>query len=261
MLKYLNVYKPVGYTPLQLVQKVKEVYPEFTHTKIGYAGRLDPMAEGLLLLLIGDTNKQKKAYEGLDKIYEFELILGIETDSYDVLGIVQQSDHFPVEVPADKVQKALQSLLHKKEQEYPPFSSARVKGKPLFYWAYHNRLDEITIPKKKVQIFSIEIKGQRYIHTDELRTSIRKRISQVEGNFRQEEILAKWQDFFEKISPLEVAVYKCKVKCSSGTYVRGLVHELGNVLKTKATTLSIKRVAIGNYTVTDSIHLITEDTK
>ena len=53
-----------------------------------YAGRLDPVAEGELLILIGEECKNKEKYLGLDKEYEVEILLGLTTDTYDILGLV-----------------------------------------------------------------------------------------------------------------------------------------------------------------------------
>ena len=53
-----------------------------------YAGRLDPMASGVLLVLAGEETKNKDKYLGLDKEYDFEILFGFATDTYDILGKV-----------------------------------------------------------------------------------------------------------------------------------------------------------------------------
>jgi tRNA pseudouridine55 synthase len=69
MEQVITVNKPIGLTPLQAVTQFRKKFPLYASEKIGYAGRLDPMAEGLLLLLVGDNNKTKEQYEQLDKEY------------------------------------------------------------------------------------------------------------------------------------------------------------------------------------------------
>ena len=86
--KVVNVYKPISPTPLQVVEKFREKHPEYAESKISYAGRLDPLAEGVLLLLIDKENKKREKYQKLDKEYEFEVLFGAATDTYDLLGIV-----------------------------------------------------------------------------------------------------------------------------------------------------------------------------
>lgn len=256
----LNVYKPQGYTPFEIVQKVKDVYPHLKNIKIGYAGRLDPMADGVLLLLIGEENKQKLQYEHLDKKYEFEFITGIKTDSYDLLGLVQNTHFINTSFSSDKVKKILHSFLDKKKQEYPPFSSVHVKGKPLFYWAREKRLEEIAIPTKEISIKKIKLISHDDIQSTKLKSIISQRISKVSGNFRQKKIITKWYTFFEKNESFSIPIYKCSIQCSSGTYIRGLVHEAGALLGTGATTLSISRISVGNNTIDNSIDLFTKST-
>ena len=65
--KVLSIYKPLGKTPLEIIKEVKKQYPEYADESIGYAGRLDPMAEGILLLLISEENLKRKKYEKLPK--------------------------------------------------------------------------------------------------------------------------------------------------------------------------------------------------
>jgi tRNA U55 pseudouridine synthase TruB len=70
------IYKSLSETPLETIGKYRAQHPEIGDVKIGYAGRLDPMAEGLLLLLIGDENRNKKEFENLEK-RRCRLLLGL----------------------------------------------------------------------------------------------------------------------------------------------------------------------------------------
>lgn len=69
----LSLYKELGETPLECLQRFKAEHPEYMEAKMTYLGRLDPMAEGLLLVLVGNT-KDKEKYLSLDKTYEFEVL-------------------------------------------------------------------------------------------------------------------------------------------------------------------------------------------
>lgn len=259
MLQQIHIYKPLGYTPYQMVQLFKKKFPEYAHEKIGYAGRLDPMAEGVLLLLIGETNKNKKEFENLEKEYVFEAILGVETDTYDLLGKVLLYSNKQTTISIGDLQNEISSFTGNITQTYPPFSSVRVNGKPLFYWAFHNKLDTLEIPSKKVNVFEITLNKLHKIKAEELKSVVQKRVHSVKGNFRQAEILTTWRQFFLKNTVNEFPLFTATVKCSSGTYVRSLVHELGQKLHTHATTFSIKRSSVGQYTLDTSLRLITEN--
>ena len=86
--------------------------------KISFAGRLDPMAYGLMILLVGDECKKQDLYCGKDKIYEFNIIYGFETDSLDILGISKKIDKKVIDY---------KKLTGKKLQQYPVYSSKTLK--------------------------------------------------------------------------------------------------------------------------------------
>ena len=77
-------YKNIGETPLDIVNKYRK-----PNCKYSFAGRLDPMARGQMIVLEGLECKNQDKYCGLDKIYEFEILFGFSTDTYDILGIVE----------------------------------------------------------------------------------------------------------------------------------------------------------------------------
>ena len=83
MKKILNLYKEVGETPLERLERFKKDNSEYANEKMTYAGRLDPMAEGVLIVLVGEECLNKEKYLGLDKEYEFEVLFGFRTDTYE----------------------------------------------------------------------------------------------------------------------------------------------------------------------------------
>ncbi len=80
--------KKEGETPLQALERLRSSNSKYKDAKMTYAGRLDPMASGLLIILIGDEVKNKEKYLKLNKEYEFEVLFGFATDTYDILGKV-----------------------------------------------------------------------------------------------------------------------------------------------------------------------------
>jgi tRNA U55 pseudouridine synthase TruB len=74
---------------LEVLENFKEENPKYKEIKFAYAGRLDPMAEGQLLILVGDTCKERDKYLNLDKEYEFEILLGLKSDTKDLLGLAE----------------------------------------------------------------------------------------------------------------------------------------------------------------------------
>jgi tRNA pseudouridine55 synthase len=116
-IRTIILYKEISETPLECVKRFVKSNPEFENIKMGYAGRLDPMAKGLLLILVGDENKNKIKYEKLDKEYVFEVLFGISTDSYDILGIPNQACFKEVPDNFDnQIIKNIQNFIGKQKQ-------------------------------------------------------------------------------------------------------------------------------------------------
>jgi tRNA pseudouridine55 synthase len=250
MQKLVAVYKPMGLTPYQLIQRFKEKYPEYQKIPIGFAGRLDPLAHGVLLLMIGEETKNKDTYLGLTKAYQFEAVFGMQTDSYDVMGYVQERQ---VVVSLKQLQNKINVFIKKhtgkQTMPYPPFSSKTVEGKPLFWWTRKNMLSEINIPERTIDIYRFACLSISEITREALQQKINQAVSQVNGDFRQEEILEKWNIFFTGSNMHSFKTAKFSMHCSSGTYVRSIVHNLGQDLGTGAVTMDILRTKVGEYTL------------
>lgn len=247
----LLLYKPQGMTPLAAIKKLQEKHPEFNQQTLSYAGRLDPMAEGLLLVLVGEQNKYRSLYEGYTKIYEFTLLCGVSTDTFDLLGKVKNSVN---ELPSwadieHQLRSVISSLPSSLSQPYPPYSSKPVDGKPLYWWARNNKLDEIIIPQKDITITSLTYLSSTALPQPILAEHIEAKICAIHGDFRQKEILDKWHSFFATTPLTQFPLFSFSITCSSGTYIRGLCELLGEKIKIPSLAYSIKRTAVGEYTL------------
>ncbi len=249
--------KPVGVTPLAAINRLREQYPTYTSKKLGYAGRLDPMAEGLLLILEDEENKKRKTYESLEKTYTFSVLFGVATDTYDLLGKIVSSES--TDLSTEQLKKSLTSIipsfLGSNEQLYPPYSSYHIDGKPLYWWAREKRLNDITIPTKKITISQCSITNVYSLPVDRISKHISQKISLISGDFRQEEISEEWRVCFQQMKQKYMLLANFTITCSSGTYVRGLVTSIGSILHIPTVTYHIRRTAIGTYTLTDAVKI------
>jgi tRNA pseudouridine55 synthase len=239
------VYKPKGMTMGQLVENFKSRFSEYIDTPVTYAGRLDPLAEGLVILLSGGMVHRKQEFLNLDKEYEFEFVLGFRTDTYDILGLVEESEKL-YEFNNDNFSKIIDDIRQIRVQSYPPFSSKNVNGKPLFQWSREGRIHEIDIPERVINIRSVDLLKQEKLSSTKLLEKILISIEGVSGDFRQDEIKDNWLRILSE-NEKEYFLFKMKAVVSSGTYIRGLVNEIGNKLGTGAVTVTIKRNRIGDY--------------
>jgi tRNA U55 pseudouridine synthase TruB len=106
------VQKERGETLAVLLERFRSEYTLDDTTKLTYAGRLDPMAEGLVLVLAGESRFQKDTLLGLAKEYEIEVLFGIATDTLDPLGVITETNITPV-AEAD-----IQNAIEKNETTY-----------------------------------------------------------------------------------------------------------------------------------------------
>ncbi len=254
--KVLAVYKPLGITPVQLIERVRQKFPHYAAETISFAGRLDPMAEGVMLLLVGEENKNRQAYLNLEKVYQFEVLFGLATDTFDILGLVTQRRTVEIDVAA--LTRLVNDLAGTTiEQSYPPYSSKHIQGKALFDWAKEDRLAEIEIPSEQRTIHAAALVETYMISREQLQALIFEKTAKVTGNFRQAEIIKRWTEVFAIASEKQQAygVAKIKAAVSSGTYVRSLADRIGAQLGSCALALSITRTQVGKYTEQDCIRL------
>jgi tRNA pseudouridine(55) synthase len=238
--------KRLGDTPFQCVDKFKRDNPEYRYIPMTYAGRLDPMAEGLLLVLSGEAINEKAKYLDLPKTYEFEILWEFETDTADILGMAKNDEIsiFPI---VDDVNKVIAKSIGKFEQMYPAYSSQTVDGKSLIEWSRLGRINEVKIPSHSVEIFKAENISRRFISGKNLLEEITRRISLVSGDFRQEQILNRWKKILALHSEKLFTIDNISVEVSGGFYVRQFVSDMAKELGTSATTFHIKRTKVGEF--------------
>ncbi len=256
-LKYIVLEKAVGETPLSCAEAWRLINPKFAQVPLAYAGRLDPMASGKLLVLIGDECKIQESYHGLDKRYEFSVLFGVSSDTGDVLGRLEYATKPPPIGVAD-VWETITSLTGIVTLPYPHFSAKTVKGKPLHVWTLEGRLHEITIPKQTSEVYSLKLHELKIktratifetvsskIETIPIVTDPRKALG---NDFRRTDVRADWLRFSQSGHPNDtfvVASFSCIA--SSGTYMRSLAEEIGNRLGVKSLAYHIHRTHIGKY--------------
>lgn len=249
MKKVIVLNKKIGETPLQALEKFRNKNKEYVGVPMTYAGRLDPMASGVLVVLAGEEAKNKEKYLNLDKEYEFEVLFGFATDTYDVLGKVVKSDEAKHERGelSIAILKNLKQFTGKFVQSYPPYSSKTVKGKPLF--EYSRNEVEVEAPTREVEVKKLSLEKLRKISAKKLLENIEKGVGKVDGDFRQEEIIKIWRENLNKDPKAEFFIASCKIKCGSGTYVRGIANSLGENIHIPALAYSIKRTKVGKYKI------------
>ena len=122
--------------------------------KVGHTGTLDPMATGLLIILMGKRTKEASSFLQMDKAYEVKAILGMETDTFDFEGkVIKKSNK---EVSKEELEGVLTGFHGDIWQVPPSFSAKKVGGRKAYELA--RKGITVDIPPKKVSIHRLELK-------------------------------------------------------------------------------------------------------
>ncbi len=146
----LVVNKPQGLTSRDVVNKLNHI---FSTKKIGHTGTLDPNATGVLVCLIGKYTKLVESITSYDKEYIAEIKLGIKTDTDDITGNIIYEENSNVTL--DEIKRVLSTFPASYNQQVPIYSAVKINGKKLYEYARENI--DITLPKRKVNIYSLEL--------------------------------------------------------------------------------------------------------
>lgn len=126
---------------------------KFNTKSIGHTGTLDPIAEGVLVCLIGKYTKLTDILINHDKEYIASFKLGILTDTLDITGKILKEEK--VNLTKEEIQKTILSFKGTYNQEVPIYSAVKINGKKLYEYSRNN--EEITLPKREVNIYDIEL--------------------------------------------------------------------------------------------------------
>lgn len=148
----LVVDKPKDYTSRDIVNIVSKA---LQIKKVGHTGTLDPLATGTLVLCIGKATKFVEIITAYEKEYIAQVVLGMETDSYDVTGNIIREEE--VHASKEEIEKVLHSFMKTYNQEVPIYSAVKVQGKKLYEYA--RKGETVELPKKEITIHHIELLG------------------------------------------------------------------------------------------------------
>lgn len=255
-------YKNIGETVLEVVYKIKQELN--IKEKMTFVGRLDPMAFGYFLILVGEECKNKEKYLGMDKEYFFDILVGVETDTLDILGKIINFNLNLSLGEDSEVKGVCEKLIGKIKLPYPKYSSKTFNGEYLFDSSDENYKKYLSEGEGKIQeknIYDLVYINKRSCSFDLLIKEIEEKIKTlgeydgVRKEFRQEEILNIWKNLVNEInerdlnynlkSEFTLMSFKCVV--SSGTYVRQISQEILKNLGLVGTTFCILRSRFGYF--------------
>ena len=204
--------KPIGLSSHDCVNKVRKI---LNTKRVGHAGTLDPMAEGVLVIGVNDALKAFEFLEMDDKEYQFTVCFGKSTTTYDSEGEIVDEIINP-DIDLSLVDKALLSFIGNIKQMPPIYSAIKRNGKPLYKYALENK--EVIVEERNVTIYDF------------------KRISGLVKD--------------DKYSYIEFSAH-----VSKGTYIRSLAYDLGKIINIPSSIIKLKRVRSGKFNIEKAVSL------
>ena len=205
---FINVYKEAGYTSMDVCAKLRGI---LRMKKIGHAGTLDPMAEGVLPVALGRATKDVERIGDGTKTYRAGMLLGVRTDTQDITGQVLSEADTLSGITEEAVRAACESFLGPYEQLTPMYSARKVNGKKLYEYARAGK--EVERKTKQVEILSLSVEA------------------------------------------IELPHVTFTVKCTKGTYIRTLCHDIGEKLGCGACMESLVRTEVGAFRIGEAVKL------
>ncbi len=193
--------KPKGISSHDAVQRLRRLLGV---RRIGHLGTLDPLATGVLPLVVGKATRLSQFFLEHDREYEATIRIGFSTDSYDADGEAT-SEPQPFVLDRDGVDGELNAFRGRLEQIPPPVSAKKIRGTPAYKLARKNL--EVELDPVEIEIYQLDL--------------------------------------------LEVAgdSLRIRLRCSSGTYVRSLAHDLGRRLGPGGHVTELRRTAVGEFDI------------
>lgn len=149
----LIINKPKEFTSQDVVSKVKKI---LNIKKAGHTGTLDPMATGVLPVLIGNYTKLSKYLIEHDKTYVAKLKLGEKKDTGDIEGkTIENKEVFSSCFEKEKIENVLKTFLGKQKQIPPAYSAIKINGKKLYEYAREGK--KIDVPPREIEIYKINL--------------------------------------------------------------------------------------------------------
>lgn len=198
------VDKPEGWTSHDVVGKMRRIAGT---KRIGHLGTLDPIATGVLPLVIGMATRLAQFYTASEKVYEAVVRFGFATDTYDRAG-VPLADPVPIVLDRERLEAELRHFIGTIQQVPPPVSAKKVGGVPSYKLARQN---------KAVELEPVEI-----------------------------------EIYEARLTALEGDMASLLVRCSAGTYVRSIAHELGMTFGCGAHLHQLRRTRSGDFDISQA---------
>jgi tRNA pseudouridine55 synthase len=234
--------KPIGTGSTKVVSLVKRTLREggYAKVKVGHGGTLDPLASGVLPVAVGEATKLAGRMLEADKVYEFTIHFGEETDTLDAEGeIVARSDKRPL---LEQVEAVLGRFTGEIEQVPPAYSALKVDGRRAYDRA---RAGE-----------AVEMKTRRVtVHALEILPGTGGGLTEAAAGGACQQPLHHASHGGPFLTGVELEEVTFSARVSKGTYIRSLARDIARALDSVGHVTMLRRVKAGPFTLEPAISL------
>ncbi|MBO9574923.1 MAG: tRNA pseudouridine(55) synthase TruB [Sphingobium sp.] len=224
--------KPLGLGSTQGVSAVKRALREAGHgkAKVGHGGTLDPLATGVLPIAVGEATKLAGRMLDSDKIYDFTIRFGAQTDTLDLEGqVIATSDARPT---LEEIEAVLPRFTGPIEQAPPAYSAIKIDGQRAYDRARAGEDVEMKLRSVTIHVLSVRVERSRDTKAQRISTSL----DANGGNEGLEEITLT-------------------AHVSKGTYIRSLARDIALALGTVGHVTMLRRIKAGPFKLDSAISL------
>ncbi|OUM65471.1 hypothetical protein PIROE2DRAFT_41647 [Piromyces sp. E2] len=244
--------------------------------KIGHGGTLDPLASGCLVIGLFKGTKMLNTLLSGSKVYEAIGRFGCSTETYDCLG--EKVEEKPYQhITKEKLEEVLKSFVGEIEQYPPIYSALKVNGKPMYEYAKTGEELPKEIKSRKITIHSIELlefnnepsktieievdnENEDFafqMDTDDKEDKNNKNKKQQQNNVNSNG-KKKFQFKNKAVANTKLPegpIFRFKVECGGGTYIRSLIHDIGQKLDSAAHMVALIRSKQGPFKVEEALSI------
>ena len=233
---WIVIDKPVGPGSTRIVGAVKRALREggYPKLKVGHGGTLDPLASGVLPVALGEATKLAGRLLDADKIYEFTIRFGEETDTLDAEGaVVARSDRRPTRAELEAVLPRFTGAI---EQVPPAYSALKVAGRRAYARARAG--EEVALKSRQVTIHSLTVRAEP--------------VEALSSSFSSAE---KGKESPSTGSGRTVGEITLEARVSKGTYIRSLARDIARALDSVGHVTMLRRTKAGPFSLDRAISL------
>lgn len=228
----LNIYKPYKWTSRQLLNHLQKLY---NYKKFGHAGTLDPLATGVLIVLVGDKTKTMEYYMNLKKTYRTRIFLGVSSETDDLEGPFTYTK-LQESITRESLGDFLDEYKGITSQQVPNYSAVKVNGKELYKHARKGS-EIVEAPTKEVELLDYTVLDYNF---DTHNISIEK--------------LNEIYDYESRLNYLNStgSYVDIELRTGKGFYVRSFARDLGARFGGGAFVGTLERTQVGDFSSTES---------